>query len=113
MSARSRAFTRVVEPNPATIFAARGSLAWRRVDAELADLSFDSLVDGDLELAGVRSGDDSIRLVSFDGPDLTVEVEVAAALEFRNRALAFVNSRPGTHEQSPSPASTRTPDSRE
>ena len=61
------------------VFAARGSLAWRRVDAELAELSFDSLVDGDLELGRRPSGDDSVRLVSFDGPDLTVEVEVAGS----------------------------------
>ena len=75
--AELRQLGRMLDPVPAqVIFAARGSLAWRRVDAELAELSFDSLVDGDLELAGVRSGDDSVRLVSFDGPDLTVEVEV-------------------------------------
>src|SRR5579859_882325 len=73
-----RQLGRMLDPVPAeVVFAARGSLAWRPLDAELAELSFDSLVDGDLELAGVRSGDDSVRLVSFDGPDLTVEVEVA------------------------------------
>jgi hypothetical protein len=75
--AELRQLGRMLDPVPAqVIFAARGSLAWRRVDAELAELSFDSLVDGDLELAGVRSGDDSVRMVSFDGADLTVEVEV-------------------------------------
>ena len=75
--AELRLLGRMLDPVPdQVIFAARGSLAWRRVDAELAELSFDSLVDSDLELAGVRSGDDSVRLVSFDGPDLTVEVEV-------------------------------------
>src|SRR6202165_46621 len=82
--AELRQLGRKLDPVPAEVlFAARGSLAWRRVDAELADLSFDSLVDGDLELAGVRSGDDSVRLVSFDGPDLTVEVEVAAVGDHR------------------------------
>jgi hypothetical protein len=76
--AELRQLGRILDPVPAEVlFAARGSLAWRRLDADLAELSFDSLVDGDLELAGVRSGDDSVRLVSFDGPDLTVEVEVA------------------------------------
>jgi hypothetical protein len=78
--AELRELGRMLDPVPAhVVFAARGSLAWRRIDAELAELSFDSLVDGDLELAGVRSSDDSVRLVSFDGPDLTVEVEVAGA----------------------------------
>ena len=61
--AELRQFGRMLDPVPAQVlFAARGSLAWRRLDADLAELSFDSLVDGDLELAGVRSGDDSVRL---------------------------------------------------
>jgi hypothetical protein len=76
--AELRELGRALDPVPDhVLFAARGSLAWRRLDAELAELSFDSLVDGDLSLAGVRSGGDSVRMVSFDGPDLTVEVEVA------------------------------------
>jgi hypothetical protein len=78
--AELRRLGRMLDPVPAeVVFAARGSLAWRRVDADLAELSFDSLVDGDLELAGVRSGDDSVRLVSFEGPDLIIEVEVAGS----------------------------------
>jgi hypothetical protein len=69
-----RQLGRGLDPVPAeVILAARGSLAWRRVDAELAPLSFDSSVDREPKPAG-----DAVRLVSFDGPDVTVEVEIAA-----------------------------------
>ena len=40
---------------PAVLFAAIGSLAWRRIDADLAELTSDSLLDD--ALAGLRSGD--------------------------------------------------------
>jgi hypothetical protein len=81
--AELRELGRVFDPVPAeVIFAARGSQAWRRVDAELAELAFDSSVDRELELAGVRGGDD-VRLVSFEGPELTVEVEIASDGEHR------------------------------
>src|ERR1700694_3347436 len=94
-----RQLGRVFDPVPAhVLFAARGSLAWRRLDAELAELSFDSLVDGDLELAGVRSRDDSVRLVSFDGPDLTVEVEVAAVGDHRRLVGQLVPPQAATIE---------------
>jgi hypothetical protein len=76
--AELRRLGRLLDPVPAeVILAAKGSLAWRRVDAELAPLSFDSSVDREPKPAGAR-GDDTVRFVSFDGPDLSVEVEIAA-----------------------------------
>ncbi len=63
---------------------ARQIFCWRSVDAELAELSFDSLLDRELALA-VRSGDGSVlgpRMLGFgavvDGEDLSIEVEVSA-----------------------------------
>jgi hypothetical protein len=63
---------------------ARQMFCWRSVDAELAELSFDSLLDRDLAIA-VRSGDGSVlepRMLGFgavvDGEDLSIEVEVSA-----------------------------------
>lgn len=57
---------------------------WRSVEAELAELSFDSFLDHDLALA-VRSGGGSVlepRMLGFgavvDGEDLSIEVEVSA-----------------------------------
>ena len=68
---------------PELLDQARQIFCWRSVDAELADLSFDSLLDRDPALA-VRSGDDSVlepRMVGFgavvDGEDLAIEVEVS------------------------------------
>lgn len=55
--------------------AARDAFAWRTIDAELAALSYDSLLD-DKELAGVRSGTDAARMLTFEAEDLTVEIEV-------------------------------------
>ena len=68
---------------PELIDQARQIFCWRSVDAELAELSFDSLLDRDLALA-VRSGDAIFgpRMLGFgavvDGEDLSIEVEVSA-----------------------------------
>jgi len=68
---------------PELIDQARQIFCWRSVDAELAELSFDSLLDRDLALA-VRSGDAILgpRMLGFgavvDGEDLSIEVEVSA-----------------------------------
>jgi hypothetical protein len=73
---------------PGLIDQGRQIFCWRSIDAELAaelaELSFDSLLDQDLALA-VRSGDGSVlgpRMLGFgavvDGEDLSIEVEVSA-----------------------------------
>ncbi len=55
--------------------AARAAFEWRTIDEELAALSYDSFLD-DKELAGVRSGGDGPRQLTFDAEDVTVEIEV-------------------------------------
>ena len=57
--------------------AAVDAYAWRTVDADLAELVFDSLADRD-EAALVR-GLQPERLLSFQASDLTIEIEVTAA----------------------------------
>jgi hypothetical protein len=59
---------------PAALLAAFGAFSWRTVDAELAELVFDSLADLD-EVALVRGAGES-RLLCFETGDLTIEVEV-------------------------------------
>jgi hypothetical protein len=60
------------DPVPAEVVeAAVASRTWRRVEAELAELVYDSVVDADLVRAG-RGG----RQLTFEAPELTVEVEV-------------------------------------
>lgn len=67
-----------VDPLPAAVAdAARESFTWRTIDAELAELAYDSVLD-DARLAGVRSGD-APRTLTFEAPDLSVEVEVVEA----------------------------------
>jgi hypothetical protein len=56
---------------PEVVAAAIASRTWRRVDAELAELVYDSLVDAEL-VRGSRAG----RRITFEGPELTVELEV-------------------------------------
>lgn len=51
--------------------AARGAYTWRTIDAELAELVFDSAA----ELTGVR-GEDQARQVTFQAPGVEIEVMV-------------------------------------
>jgi hypothetical protein len=65
------------DPPPARVMeAARSSLTWRTIDPELAALSFDSVVD---QPANAVRSEGGPRLLTFEAPDLTVEVEVSAA----------------------------------
>jgi hypothetical protein len=67
-----------LEPVPDRLVqAAVDAYAWRTVDADLAELVFDSLADQD-EAALVR-GPQQERLLSFRAGGLTIEVEVTAA----------------------------------
>jgi hypothetical protein len=64
-----------VDPVPPELLrAAAGAFTWRDIDAELAELVFDSLLDAD-EAALVRGSPDR-RLVSFAAGGLTIDVEV-------------------------------------
>jgi hypothetical protein len=58
--------------------AARGALAWRTVDMDLAiaELTFDSARDAEL---ATRSGGGPVRLLAFGTSEVTVEFEVTAA----------------------------------
>lgn len=60
----------------AVLNAARGSYTWRTIDAELAQLAYDSAVDFDL--AGVRSGTAG-RLITFETDAVTIELDVEPA----------------------------------
>jgi hypothetical protein len=63
------------EPVPGELLrAAVDAFAWRDIDAELAELTYDSLVDAD-EASLVR-GSPGQRLVSFAVGGITIDVEV-------------------------------------
>ena len=60
----------------AVIAAAKDAYGWRDIDAQLAALTFDSLLESD-ELVGVRSAVLEARLLTFECGDVTVEIELA------------------------------------
>jgi hypothetical protein len=66
---------RVERPPRQVIEAAKESYTWRTVDAELAALTSDSLLD---PAVGVR-GTQEPRLLTFEAGDLMIEVEVSVA----------------------------------
>jgi hypothetical protein len=75
-------FDRVDPVDPDLLERARFAYTWRTVDAELAELSFDSLVDREV-VAGVRDGGTATlgpRLLGFGavvgGEDVAIEVEI-------------------------------------
>lgn len=64
------------DPPPSLLEAARGSYAWRTIDAELADLSHDSIMDGEL-VSGSRAEVATPRYLKFEtsSGDLILEFE--------------------------------------
>ena len=70
-----RAVTAADPVPPEVIAAAKASFTWRTIDAELAELAFDSLLDDDTVL--VRGGDQP-RLLTFEASSVTIELVVVA-----------------------------------
>jgi hypothetical protein len=61
------------EPPAEVVDAAKELFTWRTIDAELAALTYDSLLEG--EAAGARASAQP-RILTFEADGLTVEVEV-------------------------------------
>ena len=68
-------------PPAELIAAAKDSFTWRTIDAELAELTFDSSTDG--ALAGVR-GTAVARSLSFEVGEVVIDVEVTEVAEQRD-----------------------------
>ncbi len=84
-----------IEPVPPRLIqAAIDAYAWRTIDADLAELVFDSRSD-QREPALVR-GSQQDRLLSFRTGDLSIEVEVAAAGSTRGLTGQIVPPQPAT-----------------
>jgi hypothetical protein len=78
-----------LDPPPATALeAGRAALTWRTIDAELAELTYDSLV-ADPAAAGVR-GPSGPRALTFEAGDLVVDCEVHPAAGDRLRVLGQI-----------------------
>lgn len=63
------------EPPPEVVEAAKALFAWRAIDAELAALTYDSLLD---DLPSLARAAAQPRILTFEADGLTVEVEVDA-----------------------------------
>lgn len=61
-------------PPPEIVALAKQSLTWRTIDAELAELTYDSAVDGDL--VGVR-GTGTARALTFEVGAVVIDLEVS------------------------------------
>lgn len=59
--------------------AGRAAYSWHTVDAELADLSYDSAADPAGALARARADPAALRALTFVASGVTIEVEVTAA----------------------------------
>jgi len=78
LEAELRALAADREPVPAELRqAAVDAFAWRDIDAEIADLVYDSLLDADA--ASLVRGPAEQRLVSFAAGGLTIDLEVTSA----------------------------------
>ncbi|HZD67871.1 MAG TPA: hypothetical protein VFA45_02815 [Actinomycetes bacterium] len=85
------------DPVPAWVVdAARGSLAWRRIDAELAELTYDMALDAE-RLATVR-GEEGPRALTFEVSRLTIEVEVVSVGDTRRLLGQLVPPQPALVE---------------
>jgi hypothetical protein len=73
-----------------------GAYTWRTIDAELAELVFDSAVDHD-EAALVR-GPQQDRLLSFRAGGLTIDVEIAGTGTDRSLIGQLVPPQPAAIE---------------
>src|SRR5260221_9420412 len=60
---------------PEFVEAAKNAFAWHNIDAELAQLTYDSSRDSDYD-ASIRAEAASIRALTFTSTHLTIELEV-------------------------------------
>ena len=69
------------EPDQVPAFireAGYAAYAWLTVDAELAELRFDSSDARAPELAGVRASEATVRALTYATPDVTIDLEIRA-----------------------------------
>jgi hypothetical protein len=72
-----RVLEAVDAPDQIALEAARTAIGWRRLDAELAELTFDS-ADAEMTPGTVRSSSADVRLLTFNAAGSTIELEIAS-----------------------------------
>ena len=94
--AELREMAAMIDPVPSeAVAAARSAIAWRTIDAELAELTADTSVD--TEPAGVR-GVDTPTMLTFDAAHVTVEIQVVEEGGRRRLLGQLVPPGPGAVE---------------
>ena len=84
-----------VDSVPAVLLeGAVGAFAWRTIDADLAELVFDSLVDRDK--AALVRGSRHVRMLFFRSSSLTIEVEVTGTRASRRLVGQLVPPQRGS-----------------
>src|SRR5215218_4459644 len=95
-----RALAARVDPTPEFVLsAAKAAYTWRTVDdelAELAELTFDSALE-EVSAGGVR-GAEGPRAVTFETPEVTIELEVTERGDARSIAGQVVPPEAGRME---------------
>lgn len=81
---------------PEVLQSARECFTWRTIDAELAVLTYDSALDR--TATGIVRGLDGPRLLSFEGRELGVELEVTAVGRRRRLVGQLVPPQPARVE---------------
>jgi hypothetical protein len=84
-------------PPPEVVAAAKAVFVWRTLDAELAELAYDSSQD-DLSLAGMRGATSARRSLTFEAAGVTVEVEAITAGSRRRLVGQLQPPQPGRVE---------------
>jgi hypothetical protein len=96
-----RAAAGAIDPVPAGVVeAAWGAWTWRTIDAELAELTYDSWTD-EQQLAGVRGAATlapTSRLLSFEARDVALELEILIEGDRRRLVGQIVPPQPGVIE---------------
>lgn len=82
------------EPPAHVLHAARESFTWRTVDAEIADLTYDTLLD---DVTTTRAADQP-RILTFEANGLTIEVELDASARGRRLLGQLVPGQPAELE---------------
>jgi hypothetical protein len=101
-----------LDPPPRHVLeAAKAAYDWRTLDAELAELVYDSDLD-DLELAGVR-GESGPQILSFEAPALTIDVEIGVDPGGRRRLIGQLAPPQPARVEVRAPGGTTTTDTDE
>ena len=95
-----RAISARVDPTPEFVLsAAKAAYTWRTIDdelSELAELTFDSAVEE--QGAGAVRGGDGPRALTFETPEVTIELEVTVSGDARSIVGQVVPHEPGRAE---------------